>query len=48
MLSASESDSVDERSGDRLEPVPEPHLKSMPSVLASVRMESTAANRAPN
>src|SRR6201996_2007137 len=36
-----ERDSVDERSGDRLVPVPEPHLKSMPSVLASVRMESS-------
>src|SRR3982750_1852743 len=36
-----ESDSVEERSGDRLVPGPEPHLKSMPSVLASVRMESS-------
>src|SRR5580704_2073680 len=36
-----ESDSVEERSGDRLVPVPDPHLKSMPSVLASVRMESS-------
>src|ERR1700761_6315063 len=36
-----ESDSVEERNGDRLVPVPEPHLKSMPSVLASVRMESS-------
>src|SRR5262245_37785352 len=32
--------SRDERKVDRLEPVPEPHLKSMPSVLASVRIES--------
>src|SRR5688572_17756902 len=32
--------SLDERSVDRLDPVPEPHLKSMPSVLASVRIES--------
>ena len=32
--------SVEERSGDRFVPVPLPHLKSMPSVLASVRMES--------
>src|SRR3979411_3517460 len=32
--------SVDERSGDRFVPVPDPHLKSMPSVLARVRMES--------
>src|SRR3954447_2934481 len=30
-----------ERSGDKFEPVPEPHLNSMPSVLASVRMESS-------
>src|SRR6185312_2190572 len=33
--------SFDERSGERLVPVPDPHLKSMPSVLASVRMESS-------
>src|SRR5947208_13332842 len=33
--------SFDERSGDRLVPVPDPHLKSMPSVLARVRMESS-------
>src|ERR1700727_3146733 len=26
---------------DRFEPAPEPHLKSMPSVFASVRMESS-------
>src|SRR3954468_1448109 len=32
--------SADERRGDRLVPVPDPHLKSMPSVLARVRMES--------
>src|SRR5580704_15219616 len=36
-----ESDSVEERKGDRFVPVPDPHLKSMPSVLASVRMESS-------
>src|SRR2546423_1130224 len=36
-----ESDSVEERSGERFVPVPEPHLKSMPSVLARVRMESS-------
>src|SRR3954469_5473019 len=36
-----ESCSVEERSGERLVPVPDPHLKSMPSVLASVRMESS-------
>ena len=33
--------SFDERRGDRLLPVPDPHLKSMPSVLARVRMESS-------
>ena len=33
--------SVDERSVERLVPVPDPHLKSMPSVLARVRMESS-------
>src|SRR5689334_24421352 len=32
--------SRDERRLDRFEPVPEPHLNSMPSVLASVRIES--------
>src|SRR5215475_4227647 len=32
--------SRDERRLERFEPVPEPHLKSMPSVLASVRIES--------
>ena len=36
-----ESYSVEERSGDRFVPVPDPHLKSMPSVLARVRMESS-------
>src|SRR6184192_3451998 len=33
--------SFDERSGERLVPVPDPHLKSMPSVFARVRMESS-------
>jgi hypothetical protein len=33
-------DSFDDRRVDRFEPVPDPHLKSMPSVLASVRIES--------
>src|SRR5215471_9036656 len=33
--------SVDERSAERFVPVPDPHLKSMPSVLARVRMESS-------
>src|SRR5579864_2867204 len=36
-----ESVSVDPRKGERLVPVPDPHLKSIPSVLASVRMESS-------
>ena len=34
------SSSFDERIGDRLVPVPEPNLNSMPSVRASVRIES--------
>src|SRR5215470_15441100 len=34
------SSSLDERIGDRLVPVPDPNLKSIPSVLASVRIES--------
>src|SRR6266571_4294833 len=33
--------SVDERNGERFVPVPLPHLKSMPSVLANVRIESS-------
>src|SRR5216684_1516947 len=33
--------SVEPRRGERLVPVPLPHLKSMPSVLARVRMESS-------
>src|SRR5437773_513845 len=33
--------SVDERRVERFVPVPEPHLKSMPSVLARVRIESS-------
>src|ERR1700751_1883173 len=33
--------SVEERRGDRFVPVPLPHLKSMPSVFASVRIESS-------
>src|SRR5688572_5162169 len=32
--------SREERSADRFEPVPEPHLNSMPSVFASVRIDS--------
>src|SRR5512133_2295851 len=34
------STSRDERMGGRFDPVPEPYLKSMPSVLASPRIES--------
>src|ERR671914_2136861 len=34
------SSSFDDRIADRLLPVPEPNLKSIPSVLASVRIES--------
>src|SRR3954466_5542859 len=36
-----ESVSLELRSGERFEPVPEPHLNSMPSVFASVRIESS-------
>src|SRR3954447_14932910 len=32
--------SRDDRMADRFDPVPEPNLKSIPSVLASVRMDS--------
>ncbi len=35
-----ESSSFDERMLERLEPAPEPYLKSMPSVWASFRIES--------
>src|SRR6478609_10552449 len=34
------SSSLDDRIGERLVPVPEPNLNSMPSVRASVRIES--------
>src|SRR5271169_7123590 len=33
--------SIEPRMFERFEPAPEPHLKSMPSVLARVRMESS-------
>src|SRR5262245_50892375 len=36
--------SREERSGDRFVPVPEPHLKSMPSVFASVRIDSIVSS----
>src|ERR1700758_1334041 len=39
-----ESSSMLPRILERLEPAPEPHLKSMPSVLASVRMESSESS----
>src|SRR3972149_10922103 len=35
-----ERDSSEDRKEERLVPVPEPHLNSIPSVLARVRMES--------
>src|SRR6201987_12349 len=36
--------SIDPRMLERLVPVPDPHLKSMPSVLARVRMESSESS----
>src|SRR6185437_2766080 len=41
-----ESCSVDPRSVERFVPVPDPHLNSMPSVLASVRIESSESSTA--
>src|ERR1035441_3125891 len=41
-----ESCSIDPRIDDKLVPVPEPHLNSMPSVLARVRMESSESSTA--
>src|ERR1700679_3580710 len=41
-----ESTSLEPRMGDRLVPVPLPHLNSMPSVLARVRMESSESSTA--
>src|SRR4029450_13422678 len=38
------SSSFDDRIADRLLPVPEPNLNSMPSVLASVRMDSIVSS----
>src|SRR5690348_8100833 len=38
------SRSFEERSTDRLVPVPEPNLKSMPSVLASSRIDSIVSS----
>src|SRR5512141_1378818 len=34
----------EERRGERLVPVPEPHLKSLPSVLASSRIDSIVSS----
>src|SRR6476661_7315745 len=39
-----ESPSRDDRSADKLEPVPEPHLKRRPSVRASSRMDSIVSS----
>src|SRR5579871_3303711 len=36
--------SIEPRIDDRLVPVPDPHLKSMPSVLARVRIESSESS----
>src|SRR5215813_13369052 len=41
-----ESCSIEPRSVDRLVPVPDPHLKSMPSVFARVRIESRESSTA--
>src|SRR2546422_2593773 len=41
-----ESCSLEERIEERLLPVPEPHLKSMPSVLASSRIEDIVSSTA--
>jgi hypothetical protein len=38
--------SFEPRIEERLVPVPDPHLKSMPSVLARVRMESRESSTA--
>src|ERR1051326_9234774 len=39
-----ESPSLEERSAERLEPVPDPHLNNRPSVFASSRMESMVSS----
>src|ERR1700735_1096505 len=41
-----ESSSIEPRMEERFVPVPEPHLNSMPSVLASVRIESSESSTA--
>src|SRR5216684_3173606 len=38
------SSSLDDRIGERFVPVPDPNLKSMPSVLASLRIESIVSS----
>src|ERR1017187_2913090 len=43
-VSPPERVSFEPRMEDRLVPVPEPHLKSMPSVLARVRIESSESS----
>src|SRR6185437_5783332 len=41
-----ESSSFEPRIGDRLVPVPDPHLNSIPSVFANVRIESSESSTA--
>src|SRR5271154_6859484 len=41
-----DNNSIDPRIGERFEPVPDPHLKSMPSVFARVRIESSESSTA--
>ena len=41
-----ESCSIDPRSDDRFVPVPDPHLNSIPSVFARVRIESSESSTA--
>src|SRR5580700_1072303 len=41
-----DNSSFEPRSDERFVPVPDPHLKSMPSVLASVRIESSESSTA--
>ena len=41
-----ESSSIEPRIEERFVPVPEPHLNSMPSVLASVRIASSESSTA--
>src|SRR5271170_5947269 len=41
-----DNSSMEPRIDDRFVPVPDPHLKSIPSVLASVRIESSESSTA--